>query len=207
MLALAAVATAAPQVVTQGYGVPGPFNHPRRPQQAAGMQQLMQPSGPATPFYDPMLAGLVAGAASPVASSAASAVKLPASAGVKLLAVHASPGGTAPVFWCTRAPPPPPPMRACRVACAGADLMLQYGVTELNYLDAYARLTWLQYGSIAWSLWLNGEMMDAIKDVRDYWYGRRGGPARLRDRPPLSVPAPSSLALATCLRAPMAGLR
>lgn len=54
------------------------------------------------------------------------------------------------------------------------DLLLYHSMAELDYLDGWARLTWMQYGSISRSLWLSGEMRALIEDSKAYWYDRCG---------------------------------
>ena len=58
-----------------------------------------------------------------------------------------------------------------------ADLLLSHSMTELDYLDGWARLTWMQYGSISQSLWLNGEMAASIEDSMSAARGSKAGVA------------------------------
>ena len=50
-------------------------------------------------------------------------------------------------------------------------------MAELDYLDGWARMTWMQYGSISQSLWLNGEMAASIEDSMSAARGGKAGVA------------------------------
>ena len=55
--------------------------------------------------------------------------------------------------------------------------MLSHSMAELDYLDGWARMTWMQYGSISQSLWLNGEMAASIEDSVSAARGGKAGVA------------------------------